>query len=461
MKRIWIPQVIGIAMLLWALNPANPYAYYILLRWICCAIFACLAVQALRKKQSGWAWVLGVTAAIYNPFIPLHLNREIWTFVNIVTIAVALGSIFFLKMAPAGETVRRHRFADEQGHADAQINRGVLHALGGQGVPKDDAEAARWYRKAAEQNYAEAQLALGTMYGSGRGVPQDRSEAIRWWRKAAGQGHAEALSNLAFMYAHLHRADVDPEAVCWFTKAAEQNDADIQHNLGLMYAEGSGVPQNPVLAYKWLNIAAITSGAARSDRDRLQHDMTPEQIKEAQRLSEDHSGVKDDAEAVRLYSHAAKQGDPDAQFNLGVMYEKGRGVPKDEAEAVRCWRRAAEQGHAEAQYNLACINHANGNEVPKDAIEAVKWFRRAAEQNHPRAQFRLGRIYAEGFDVPRNPVLAHKWLNLAAASFSRRAEIGWIESTRSALDSLQYEMTPEQIAEAGHLRRDWMKARNL
>ena len=56
-----------------------------------------------------------------------------------------------------------------------------------------------------------------------------------------------------------------------------------------------------------------------------------------------------DYEATR---HAAEQGDADAQFNLGVAYATGRGVPQDDAETVRWYRLAAEQGNASAQANL-------------------------------------------------------------------------------------------------------------
>jgi len=98
MKRIWIPQVITVAMLLWALNPDNPYGYYILLRWVCCAAFAYLAIQTLGHKKQGWVWVLGVTAAIYNPIIRVHLTRDLWSIVNVATIVVAVASIFILKV---------------------------------------------------------------------------------------------------------------------------------------------------------------------------------------------------------------------------------------------------------------------------------------------------------------------------------------------------------------------------
>jgi hypothetical protein len=91
--QLWIPQVICIVMLLWALNPENPYAYYILLRWVCCGIFAYLAFQASEQKKQRWVWVLGITALFYNPIFRVHLNRELWSIVNVVTIIILITSI--------------------------------------------------------------------------------------------------------------------------------------------------------------------------------------------------------------------------------------------------------------------------------------------------------------------------------------------------------------------------------
>ena len=56
--------------------------------------------------------------------------------------------------------------------------------------------------------------------------------------------------------------------------------------------------------------------------------------------------------AYKLFLPLAEQGDADAQFNLGVMYYGGEGVPQDYAEAIKLWKLAAEQGDEEAQYNL-------------------------------------------------------------------------------------------------------------
>lgn len=87
----------------------------------------------------------------------------------------------------------------------------------------------------------------------------------------------------------------------------------------------------------------------------------------------------DYATALREWRPFAEQGYVDAQYNLGVMYAGGKGVPRDEAEAARWFRLAAEQGHAGAQSDLAA-SYRNGWGIPKDYVKAVIWYRKAAEQ---------------------------------------------------------------------------------
>jgi hypothetical protein len=89
------------------------------------------------------------------------------------------------------EAAKLWRDLAEQGNARAQFDLGVCYA-NGDGVPKDDAEAVRWFRKAAEQGNAWAQFNLGVMYADGRGVGKDEAEAVRWYRKAAEQGDEKA-----------------------------------------------------------------------------------------------------------------------------------------------------------------------------------------------------------------------------------------------------------------------------
>ena len=66
----------------------------------------------------------------------------------------------------------------------------------GKGVPKNKAEAVKWYRKAAEQGDADAQFNLGSMYVQGGGVPVNNIKAYIWFSLAKAQGHKGAASNL-------------------------------------------------------------------------------------------------------------------------------------------------------------------------------------------------------------------------------------------------------------------------
>src|SRR6188768_1068901 len=61
----------------------------------------------------------------------------------------------------------------------------------------------------------------------------------------------------------------------------------------------------------------------------------------------------------------AEQGDATAQYNLGVMYDTGKGVPQDYPEARKWFLKAAEQGHSDAQYNLG-VMYDTGKGVPQD-----------------------------------------------------------------------------------------------
>jgi hypothetical protein len=121
----------------------------------------------------------------------------------------------------------------------------------GEGVPKNDAEAARWYQLAADQGNADAQTNLGAMYYKGEGVPKNDGEAEKWFRRAANQGNPVA-----------------------------------QTNLGAIYGNGAGLPIDYVEAYFWWNLAAAQGyKEARKNRDIIEKDMTREQITEAQRRS--------------------------------------------------------------------------------------------------------------------------------------------------------------------------------
>ena len=81
----------------------------------------------------------------------------------------------------------------------------------------------------------------------------------------------------------------------------------------------------------------------------------------------------------------ANQGAAYAQYNLGVMYENGMGVPENDAEAVKWYRKAADQGHAKAQSNLG-VMYYNGEGVPENHVRAYVWLSMAKTQGYESAK---------------------------------------------------------------------------
>ena len=85
----------------------------------------------------------------------------------------------------------------------------------------------------------------------------------------------------------------------------------------------------------------------------------------------------------------AEQGDAEAQYQLGKMYDDGKGVTQNDIEAIKWYRKAADQGLANAQDSLGVMYHT-GQGVVQDYAEAAIWYRKAADKNHAKAQYNLG-----------------------------------------------------------------------
>ena len=153
----------------------------------------------------------------------------------------------------------------------------------------------------------------------------------------------------------------------------------------------------------------------------------------------------DFATALREWTPLAEQGDASAQFNLGLMYNNGRGVPQDDKTAVKWYALAAEQGDADAQYNLG-VMYDNGEGVPQDDKTAVKWWTLAAEQGDASAQYNLGFMYNNGRGVPQNDKTAVKWYTLAAEELLSKVGDGGFQAARSISFSPSLNLTPSTIS---------------
>ena len=157
----------------------------------------------------------------------------------------------------------------------------------------------------------------------------------------------------------------------------------------------------------------------------------------------------DYATALKEWKPLAEDGYAVAQYNLGLMYNKGRGVPQDYTEAVKWYRLAAEQGYPKAQAILGLM-YSDGEGVLQDYAEAVKWYRLAAEQGDAKAQTNLGYMYDGGQGVLQDSVVAHMWYNIGAANGN---ELGGTNR-----DSISKGMTQQAIEQAQQMARDCMSS---
>jgi len=121
---------------------------------------------------------------------------------------------------------------------------------------------------------------------------------------------------------------------------------------------------------------------------------------------------------------------------------------KDYKTAFEKWDSLAEQGNAQAQSNLG-VRYSYSLGVAQDYKEAVKWFRLSAEQGEAEGQYNLGVMYAKGLGVSQDYAQAHMWFSIAGANDYKNG--------RKVRDIIEKRMTPDQIAEAQKLAREWME----
>jgi TPR repeat protein len=117
--------------------------------------------------------------------------------------------------------------------------------------------------------------------------------------------------------------------------------------------------------------------------------------------------------------------------------------------AAASFRKAAERGEVEAQLNLALM-YEEGRGVTQDYKQAAIWYLKAAEQDQARAQFKLGKMLFEGAGIHQDNIEAYKWFSIANEKNKRGAKMD--------LGKVASQMTQPQITEAQHRKRKWLKA---
>ena len=175
----------------------------------------------------------------------------------------------------------------------------------GRGVEASNAEAAKWYQLAANRNDAIAENNLGSYYEYGYGVTTNYEKAVALYRQSAAQGFPMAECNLGYMYDFGLGLPVDKVAADkWYWQAADQGYPVAMLNLGMNYVYGEGIDRDLPRAYMWLDCAQHLALLDSHDDlemnaksrinlalNNLKQHMTPEQISEGEKMSQEWLAV--------------------------------------------------------------------------------------------------------------------------------------------------------------------------
>lgn len=152
--------------------------------------------------------------------------------------------------------------------------------------------------------------------------------------------------------------------------------------------------------------------------------------------------------AAQVLSPLAKDGDPKAQYVLGIMYLNKMVASPSESTALELMISSGEAGFGKAQVELARM-YREGDGVGQDFAKSFHWSMKAAEAGDVGAQLQVADAFAFGYGVDADPVEAYKWYEIAV--------LYWGSLAVNARDVVAESMTSDQIATAKKLAESWIK----
>jgi len=340
----------------------------------------------------------------------------------------------------------------KSGSPEAALLLGMLFDRG-LGVDKNERDAVHWYQQ-AKSNPVSAFI-LGTYYAKGHEVSQDKAEAAVLLRQASAAGFSYADLNMAVLEhnqgldflpnlekahalgnttASLLLADYsltgteDTEHVKQargiYQDLAERGDRQAQLKLGYLLEQGLGGTVNMEKAAHWYELAANQGHAtaqyllgrlnqlghlgsepnyelAKQWYSRAMSNYAPAAVA----LGFIHETVDDNYKQASIaYELAANKFSVIGEFDLGLVYEYGKGRPVDHSKAVTLYKSAAERGHARAMVQLAGLYMHDEN--LRNYRKSAQWYRKAAKLGDRNAMYQLGRLAEKGMGVSQDPVFA-------------------------------------------------------
>ncbi|MGN0461801.1 MAG: tetratricopeptide repeat protein [Ruminococcus sp.] len=238
--------------------------------------------------------------------------------------------------------------ASDLGNDEASNRLGYMYQLG-LCVPADTNKAIAYYKTAAENDFPPSQYRLGSLLLDGLfGAPKDEKTAIDLFERAAQQGDYNAMQELGICAYEGKGMPVDKDrARMLFEICAKQGLPQSLYDFALMNYHGEGGPQNYKAAEYWYNKVIESENEV----------LTPDaKWNLAFMYSND---TKEYEKAFPLWTEFANEGNPDAQYNLGLFYANGWAVLQDDNKAKYWMGEAAKQGHSQAIEAINYINSSN------------------------------------------------------------------------------------------------------
>jgi len=300
----------------------------------------------------------------------------------------------------------------KKGFAQAQYNLGVMYG-NGRGVAKDYSKAIKWWNLAADQGNGKAQYNLGLMHEKGKGVKKNLKKAKKWFQLASNQGLAKAQEKLNLLLIEEYYFEKTNET----KEYSQENTASSKELKSLKEKNSKEINDlqitnasfrselNQIKSEKGKTIEATNQVNAKAKQEKLASiSDNPSELNTGSvsfqgdafngarysadtftKVGDDINGLdrfhgsinslgkKEFATEHQLLLDLADKGIPEAQINLGMMFESGQGVPQDYNEAIRWYRLAADLGLIEAQEKLNLLLNKTKEHLQENTASSRKF----------------------------------------------------------------------------------------
>jgi enhanced entry protein EnhC len=310
-----------------------------------------------------------------------------------------IGGFVWASLSPNPDKVKAYlNKAADAGFSYANLNLAVL------AHQEHLSEVADLQKAVAMNNFMASHLLANQLVLNGK--PQDLKQSRDIFQRLAEKGDIEAQAKLGYMYVHGLGGSLDTKlGNQWLVHAAEQHHVIAQFLLATMYHLGAfGETANDEAAKYWFKQSAKAYPAAAVDLGFIYETVDKEY------------GL-----ALQSYHQALPKVKLGSYYNIGLIYQYGKGASVDFAKAEDNFKLAVEAGSPKAMVALGDL-FLFKSQSKEDDIQALKWYQEAASEGQSDALYRIGLLYETGIGTDLNYSQARVFYAKAAKRGDLKAE---------------------------------------